>query len=142
MLDNVINIELGGGYSTQFRYCYESSKIHGLYRFIGKYSIKEEYFLFFKYLGNSTIALSVYDTQGMDHLRNNLGYLRLEDFANPPYDAELFVISSDSDDNMNGNVIICTILIFFNKNMIDNDSIIECAFENVVFEIYIELLFF
>lgn len=56
-------------------------------------------------MGNSTIALSVYDSQGMDHLRNILGYLRFEDFSNPPYDTELFVISFDSDDNMIGNLI-------------------------------------
>lgn len=102
-LDDVINIQLGGGFGAKFKYCSQSKKIHGLIRFIGKYCIKDDYVLFFNYLGNSTFEVSVYDCQHMNHFRDIVGYLRFEDFMNPPYDTEVVDVSSGSEDNITGN---------------------------------------
>ncbi|KAK1371575.1 hypothetical protein POM88_037667 [Heracleum sosnowskyi] len=71
-LGEILHINLGGGYSTKFKYCSVSKKIHGLIRFIGKYDIQDDV-LIFNYLGNSTFALSVYDSQCINHFRDILG---------------------------------------------------------------------
>ncbi|KAK1402386.1 hypothetical protein POM88_001991 [Heracleum sosnowskyi] len=55
-LGEILHLDLGGGYSTKFKYCSVSKKIHGLIHFIGKYDIPDGYVLFFNYLGTSTFA--------------------------------------------------------------------------------------
>ncbi|KAK1400866.1 hypothetical protein POM88_000471 [Heracleum sosnowskyi] len=97
-LCNILDIELGGGYSTNFKYCPDSKRIYGLHRFFGKYNIDDEYVIFFNYLGNSKFAVSVYDCQHMNHLRNIVGDFRFEDFLYPPCDTEVIVVS-DNDEN-------------------------------------------
>ncbi|KAK1353298.1 hypothetical protein POM88_052433 [Heracleum sosnowskyi] len=97
-LGEILHIDLGGAYSTKFKYCSVSKKIHGLIHFIGKYDIQDDYVMFFNYLGNSTFALSVYDSQCMNHFRDRLGYLRFEDFMNPHYDTDAVVLSDDTED--------------------------------------------
>lgn len=98
-LSDILQIELGGGYSSKFKYCAATKKIYGLHRFIGKYDIHDEYVLFFNYLGNSKFALSVYDTQSCNHLRDIIGNSRIEDFMYPPSDMEVLDVSDNDEDN-------------------------------------------
>ncbi|KAK1352357.1 hypothetical protein POM88_053296 [Heracleum sosnowskyi] len=102
-LGDILHIQLGGGYTTQFKYFSATHKIHGLFRFFGKYSIEHEDIIFFNYLGNSTFSVAVYDSQGMNHFRDITGYLRFEDFINPPCDMEIVLVSSDSEDSVTDN---------------------------------------
>ncbi|KAK1358282.1 hypothetical protein POM88_051538 [Heracleum sosnowskyi] len=99
-LGEILHIDLGGAYSTKFKYCAASKKIHGLIPFIGKYDIQDDFVMFFNYLGNSTFAISVNDRQCMNHFRDNLGYLRYEDFMNPRCDTDVVVLSDDSEDSV------------------------------------------
>lgn len=96
-IGNIKTVELGGGYSTKFKYCSREKKIYGLQRFIRKYDIDEDYILFFKYTGDSTFALTVLDYQCMNHFRDIKGYFHFEDFLYPPIDMEIVNISDDEN---------------------------------------------
>ncbi|KAL8097169.1 hypothetical protein AgCh_030322 [Apium graveolens] len=96
-ISDVINIELGGGYRSKFKYCPRTCKIYGLRRFFGKYDIDENFVIFFKYLGNSTFAITVFDYQCMNHFRDIEKYFRFEDFMYPPVNDVVIIISDDEN---------------------------------------------
>ncbi|KAK1388565.1 hypothetical protein POM88_016743 [Heracleum sosnowskyi] len=97
-LSNSLNVNLGGGISTQFKYCPGSYRIYRLHRIFGKYSVLEDYVVFFNYLGSSNFDVSVYDSQWMNHFRDNDGDYRFEDFTGPSCVEDLVVLSDSTDD--------------------------------------------
>ncbi|KAK1393025.1 hypothetical protein POM88_012081 [Heracleum sosnowskyi] len=70
-LSQALNIFLGGGMSTTFKYCHVDSKIY----------------------------VSVYDSQSMNHFRDDDGYFRFADFAGPCCSEDLVVVSDSSNDS-------------------------------------------
>lgn len=97
-LSDTLEIELGGGFSTKVYYCGLNKKIYGLDRFIKKYYIDDEYVFVFNYLGQSKFALSVYDSQCMNHLRDEEGNVRMKDFIYPLDDREIVFVSDGEED--------------------------------------------
>ncbi|KAK1390616.1 hypothetical protein POM88_018794 [Heracleum sosnowskyi] len=71
-LSNTLNVNLGGGISTQLN--------------------------FFNYLGSSNFVVPVYDSQWMNHFRDSDGYYRFEDFTRPSCVEDLVVLSDSTDD--------------------------------------------
>lgn len=104
-ISNTVNIELGNGFSTKFKFCSLTKRLYGLYRFIGKYYIKSDYVVFFNYLGNSSFAIKVFDCQHMNHLRDIEGYFRFKDFMYPPIDMEVVEVSDD-EFNFEGTILV------------------------------------
>ncbi|KAK1366251.1 hypothetical protein POM88_041812 [Heracleum sosnowskyi] len=99
-LSNTLNVNLGGGISTQFNYCPGSCRIYGLHHLFGKYSVLEDYVVFFNYLGSSKFVVSVYDSQWMNHFRDSDGYYRFEDFTGPSCVEDIVVLSDSTDDTL------------------------------------------
>lgn len=99
-LNNILDIDLGGGYSTKFSYCRATKKIHNLKLFIRKYQIKDKYVIFFDYVGYSKFSVTVYDHQCMNHFRDMYGDIRLQDYLYPPIEADVVELSDGDKSDM------------------------------------------
>lgn len=90
---SIVEIDLGGGKTMNFKFCLATYSIYGLKRFMQKYRIRCNYMLFFTYMGSWKFALTVYDTQCWNHFRDDDGVLYLHEFDEESGQLDLSSIS-------------------------------------------------
>lgn len=84
---------------TSFEYCQAEEKILGLHDFFVKFHILADYVMIFNFVGNDSLFLLVYDSQGMNHLRDEDGNFRFEDFVFDYGMADNFHICDSTEDS-------------------------------------------